>query len=94
MTKLKPYYQCLSAWLASLIGIVVAIATEHSDYNRNEENLSAPIIALYGIVTSYFSVFKLWFTLRASARAATPETPILFLSRLWKRVHVLQSRCK
>ena len=83
--------------VASLIGIVVAIATEHvhhSDYNRNEENLSVPIIALYGIVTSYFSVFKLWFTLRTSARAATPESSILFSSRLWKRVHVLQSRCK
>ena len=35
--------------------------------------------------TSYFSVFKLWFTLRASASADAPESPILFNSRLWKR---------
>ena len=37
-------------------------------------------------MTSYFSVFKLWFTLRASASAMAPDSPILFLSRLWKRV--------
>ena len=31
---------------------------------------------------TYFSVFKLWFTLRASASTETPESSILFSSRL------------
>ena len=48
------------------------------------------LLGLYGIVT-YFSTFKLWFTLRASASAEAPDSPILFSSRLWKRVHVLQN---
>ena len=37
-------------------------------------------------IVTYFSVFKLWFTLRVSASAEAPETPIAFPSRLWKRV--------
>ena len=43
----------------------------------------------YGIVT-YFSLFKLRFSLRVSANTEAPESPILFPSILWKRVHVLQ----
>ena len=35
-------------------------------------------------LVTYFSVFKLWLTLRASASAVAPEPPILFPSRLWK----------
>ena len=35
---------------------------------------------------SYFSVFKLLFTLRTSASAEAPSDPILFDSRLWKKV--------
>ena len=35
---------------------------------------------------THFSVFKLWFTLSASASAVAPESPILFHPRLWKRV--------
>ena len=50
---------------------------------------------LWDLVTTYFSVSKLWFTLRASASAVAPESPILFgkrspiifSPRLWKRVH-------
>ena len=34
------------------------------------------------LVVTYFSVFKLWFTLRVSASAAAPESSILFHSRL------------
>ena len=42
------------------------------------------IWVLYKIVT-YFSVFKLRFTLRAPASAEAPESPTLLDSRLWKR---------
>ena len=37
-------------------------------------------------IVTYFSVVKLWFTLRASARAVAPDSPIPFVPRLWKRV--------
>ena len=36
------------------------------------------------IIVTYFSVFKLWFTVRALANALAPESSISFLSRLWK----------
>ena len=35
-------------------------------------------------LVTYFSVFKLWFTLRAPASADAPDSPIPFHSRLWK----------
>ena len=35
-------------------------------------------------ILTYLSVVKLWFTLRASASAAAPESLILFPPRLWK----------
>ena len=35
-----------------------------------------------GRIVTYSSVVKLWFTLRASASAVAPESPIGFLSRL------------
>ena len=38
------------------------------------------------LLGSYFSVFKLLFTLRPSASAGAPLHPTLFDSRLWKRV--------
>ena len=38
------------------------------------------------LLVTYFSVSKLWFTLRPSASAAAPEPPIPLLSRLWKSV--------
>ena len=41
---------------------------------------------MYVELNSYFSIFKLWFTLRASASAVAPELPALFPSSLWKRV--------
>ena len=45
------------------------------------------LIHQYGAsIVTYFSVVKLWFTLRASASAVAPESPIPFHSRLWKRV--------
>ena len=37
-------------------------------------------------IATYFSVFKLWFTLRASANAVAPSEVILFCLRLWKKV--------
>ena len=37
-------------------------------------------------IVTYSSAVKLWFTLRASARAVAPESPIPFHPRLWKRV--------
>ena len=43
------------------------------------------LIGQYGArIVTYSSVVKLWFTLRASARAVAPESPIPFSSRLWK----------
>ena len=45
------------------------------------------LVGQYGArIVTYFSVLKVWFTLRASARAVAPEPPILFPPRLWKRV--------
>ena len=39
----------------------------------------------YGVrIVTYSSVVKVWFTLRASASAAAPESPISLSSRLWK----------
>ena len=50
------------------------------------------LISQYGArIITYFSVVKLWFTLRASASAEAPESPISFPSRLWRKVHVLQN---
>ena len=39
-----------------------------------------------GRIVTHSSVVKLWFTLRASARAVAPESPIPFTIRLWKTV--------
>ena len=45
------------------------------------------LVLQYGArIVTYFSVVKLWFTLRASARAVAPESPIVFPSILRKRV--------
>ena len=45
------------------------------------------LIGQYGArIVTYSSVVKLWFTLRAPARAVAPDSPILFPPRLWKRV--------
>ena len=41
---------------------------------------------------TYFSVFKLWFTLKTSASAEAPESPTLLDSRLWKRVLVTKNQ--
>ena len=43
-------------------------------------------------VVTYSSVVKLWFTVRALARAVAPECPIPFSLRLWKRVHIFVSQ--
>ena len=44
------------------------------------------LIGQYGVrIVTYCSVVKLWFTLRASARAVAPDTSIPFHLRLWKR---------
>ena len=44
-------------------------------------------VGQYGArIVTYSSVVKLLFTLRASARAVAPESPISFLRRLWTRV--------
>ena len=43
------------------------------------------LVGQYGArIVTYSSVVKLWFTLRASARAVAPDSPILFPQRLWK----------
>ena len=39
-------------------------------------------------IVTYFSVVKLWFTLRVSASAMAPESPIPFPSTLWKKIDV------
>ena len=40
-------------------------------------------IVLGGVqIVTYSSVFKFWFTFRASARAEAPETPVSFNPRL------------
>ena len=45
------------------------------------------LVGQYGArIVTYSNVVKLWFTLRASARAMGPESSIGFLSRLWKRI--------
>ena len=45
------------------------------------------LVGQYGTrIVTYSSVVKLWFTLRASARAVAPDSPIPFPQRLWKRV--------
>ena len=45
------------------------------------------LLGQYGArIVTYSSVVKLWFTLRTSARAAAPESPISFDPRLQKRV--------
>ena len=41
---------------------------------------------MYAKIVTYFSIFKLWFTLKASCSAAAPLFPILFDSSLWERV--------
>ena len=47
----------------------------------------AYILGLHRVkIVTYFRVFKLWFTLSASASAVAPESPTLFHPRLWKRV--------
>ena len=44
-------------------------------------------ICMHGAMQyNYFSAFKSWFTLRASASAVAPESPILFRLKLRKRV--------
>ena len=48
------------------------------------------LIGQYGVgIVTYFSVVKLWFTVRASARAVAPESTIPFIPRLWKRVLII-----
>ena len=43
-------------------------------------------VSMGGRIVTYSSVVKLWFTLRALARAVTPESLISFNLRLWKRI--------
>ena len=41
------------------------------------------LVGQYGVrIVTYSNVVKLWFTLRASASAAAPDSPILLSSRL------------
>ena len=45
------------------------------------------IIELYGArIVTYVSVVKLWFTIKVSASAVAPESPILFPKRLSERI--------
>ena len=70
------------------ISLVVTIATQHADHIWNKETAYIPLPL---DPVTYFSVFKLWLTLRVSANAEAPDSLILFPSRLWKRVCVLQN---
>ena len=45
------------------------------------------------LLVTYFSVFKLWFTLRAPASAEAPESSIAFNSRLWRSRISTNSAC-
>ena len=42
------------------------------------------LLTLTNFSDTYFSVVKLWFTLRASASAVAPDSPIPLRPRLWK----------
>ena len=42
------------------------------------------LLTLTNFSDTYFSVVKLWFTLRASASAVAPDSPIPLCSRLLK----------
>ena len=68
---------------------VVPVSLVHTVTNvvQIDQQYQVHFVSQYGArIVTYFSVFKLWFTLRASASAVAPESPILFHSRLWERV--------
>ena len=68
--------------MPTFIGCLFSMGAYYPDFAHN-----TLLVGQYGArIVTYSSVVKLWFTLRASARAVAPESPILFLSRLWKRV--------
>ena len=73
-----------STWRHSTKGAKQDPCHQRQPYNAHNTLL----IGQYGVrIVTYFSVVRLWFTLRASASAAVPELPILFHalpSRLWK----------
>ena len=79
--------------------VTVVTSTGHHSTRRQQRDHCHPaqpyhahahntfLVGQYGARTvTYSSVVKLWFTLRASARAVAPEAPISFHRRLWKGV--------
>ena len=88
----------IDAGMASTISVTVVTSTSshstrrpHSTTVTQDNHIMLITLCLYvgqygTRIVTYSSVVKLWFTLRASARAVAPESPILFHSRLWKRV--------
>ena len=55
------------------------------DHTGTNDIIYLVFLGVYGAwIVTYFSVFKLWFTLRPSASAVAPEPPIPLPSRLWK----------
>ena len=66
---------------------VVIVQGDHTETTVTQDNHIILVTSQYGVrIVTYSSVIKLWFTLRASASAAAPESPISFSQRLWKRV--------
>ena len=73
---------------------VVASTSRHSTRRKHRDHChpgqpyhvhNTLLVGQYGVrIVTYFSVVKLWFTLRASASAVAPDFPIPFRLRLWK----------
>ena len=83
---------CLFTGVHSVRNVTVATSTSLPSPRRSYRGHCHPgqpyhvhILCILGSVI-YFSVFKLWFTLRASASVEAPESPTVLDSRLWKRV--------
>ena len=66
------FYECLLSQFYAMCSIALIKLKFHS-------------FTYKWLLSSYFSVFKLLFTLRTSASAEAPSDPTLFDLRLWKR---------
>ena len=64
-------------WVPIFIGCLFSMGAYYPDFTVLYS------LGQYGArIVTYSSVVKLWFTLRASARAVAPDSSILFLPRL------------
>ena len=71
----------LPNFLISFIFTSNCLFFDQSQFNMN---LICSWAGTKSLLVTYFSVFKLWFTLRASASAEPPDSLIPFHSTLWK----------